>query len=155
MMLARRLVRSTFFTTPRIVTAPLTRTLHDSLPAPPEPQPTQRTPDVTTFLTQIGRNMVQHAPKFTSWTMFFGSTSKQLRNLGVEPARDRRYILHWRERYRVLNGQIELKEHKRGVKVDGGERRRASVRAKKRQDENRERRKTAEKNRAEEQAKFL
>ncbi|CAZ86200.1 unnamed protein product [Tuber melanosporum] len=132
-----------------------TRRLHESLPRPPIPPVTKRTPDVTTFLKQIGRNTIQHAPKFETWEQFFSLTSKQLRNLGVEPPRDRRYILHWRERYRVLNGDVVLKEHKRGVKVDGGERRRASVLAKRRAEERKEQRKGARDGADSEKGKYL
>ncbi|PUU73837.1 IGR protein motif-domain-containing protein [Tuber borchii] len=132
-----------------------TRHLHDSLPPPSIPPPTTRTPDVTKFLEQIGRNTIQHAPKFETWEQFFSLTSKQLRDLGVEPPRDRRYILHWRERYRVLDGDVVLKEHKRGVKVDGGERRRASVLAKRRAEERKEQRKSAREGVESEKGKYL
>ncbi|CUS12945.1 unnamed protein product [Tuber aestivum] len=132
-----------------------TRCLHDSLPPPPVPATTSRTPDVPAFLRQIGRNTIQHAPKFETWEQFFSLTSGQLRNLGVEPPRDRRYILHWRERYRVLNGDVVLKEHKRGVKVDGGERRRASVLAKRRADARKEQRKSAQEGKESEKGNYL
>ena len=132
-----------------------TRYLHHSLPSPATPPTTERTPDVPTFLTQIGRNAIQHAPKFPSWDVFFATTSKQMRTLGVEPPRDRRYILHWREKFRALGGKLELKEHRRGVKVDGGERRRAAVRAKRRQEEGKERRKARDAGRETERAKYL
>jgi len=61
-----------------------------------------------------------------------------LRELEIEPARDRRYILAWRQRFR--NGEL-LREYKRGVKVDGGERRYKMVQAKRRAEENRAARK--------------
>jgi len=110
---------------------------------------------VTKFLQQIGRNAIQHAPKFETWEQFFSLTSGQLRDLGVEPPRDRRYILHWRERYRLLDGDLVLKEHKRGVKVDGGERRRASVLAKRRAEERKEQRKSAREGVEAEKGKYL
>ncbi|RPA95721.1 hypothetical protein L873DRAFT_1829734 [Choiromyces venosus 120613-1] len=152
-MFAARRLPSTLLSIPRPFV--FTRCLHDSLPPPPVPVKNERTPDVAAFLTQIGRNTVQHAPKFETWEQFFSLTSKQLRDLGVEPPRDRRYILHWRERYRVLNGNVLLKEHKRGVKVDGGERRRASVLAKRRAEERKEQRKSAQEGVESEKGKYL
>jgi hypothetical protein len=98
---------------------------HASLPAP-----TAAVPDVATFLTRIGRNCAAHAAKFGAWGTLFDASSAQLKVLGVEPARTRRYILRWRESYRRADGNLALAEHKRGVKKDGGERRRKEVRAK-------------------------
>lgn len=78
-------------------------------------------PDVETFLTLIGRGLRQHAPKFPSWEALFSLTSDQLRELGVEPPRTRRYLLKWRQRFRegkfgvggdiqhVDNGTAQLK----------------------------------------------
>ncbi|MCJ1395878.1 hypothetical protein MMC18_008764 [Xylographa bjoerkii] len=77
-----------------------TRALHSSLPLPPIPQPTPFVPDSTTFLTLIGRQLSKHAPKITTWNSLFSLTSTQLRELGVEPARSRRYLLWWRDKFR-------------------------------------------------------
>ncbi|MCJ1288950.1 hypothetical protein MMC34_000481 [Xylographa carneopallida] len=77
-----------------------TRALHSSLPFPPIPQPTPFVPDPTTFLTLIGRQLSKHAPKITTWNSLFSLTSTQLRELGVEPARSRRYLLWWRDQFR-------------------------------------------------------
>lgn len=60
-----------------------------------------------------------------------------MKELGIEPARTRKYIIRWRETYRKADGQVKLVEQKRGVKVDGGERRKAKVRAKRYQAERR------------------
>ncbi|KAB2570307.1 hypothetical protein BFW01_g97 [Lasiodiplodia theobromae] len=79
------------------------RQLHNRIPQRPIPQPTPFVPDVTTFLTVIGRKLSQHAAKIPSWEALFSLTSDQLRDLGVEPARSRRYLLHWREKFR--NGE--------------------------------------------------
>jgi hypothetical protein len=57
-------------------------------------------PDVQTFLTLIGRNSSQHAGKFPSWEALFSFSSPELRKLGLEPARARRYLLRWREKFR-------------------------------------------------------
>lgn len=64
------------------------------------PSPTPFVPDAQTFLSLIGRNLSQHAAKIPSWEALFSLTSKQLRELGVEPARSRRYLLRWREKFR-------------------------------------------------------
>jgi hypothetical protein len=81
------------------------------------PAPTPFVPDVPTFLTLIGRNLKQHASKIPSWEALFSLTSTQLRDLGIEPPRNRRYLLRWREKFR--NGEYgvggDLKEVKDGV----------------------------------------
>lgn len=76
------------------------RFLHARMPQRRIPSPTPFVPDAKTFLTLIGRNLSQHAAKIPSWEALFSLTSKQLRELGVEPARSRRYLLHWREKFR-------------------------------------------------------
>jgi len=68
-----------------------------------------------------------------------------LKEAGVEPARLRRYIISQRERYRVSGGRVEVKEVKRGVKKDGGERRRKMIRAVRGTEEYREKRRQEEK----------
>ncbi|RKF53328.1 hypothetical protein GcM3_219007 [Golovinomyces cichoracearum] len=67
------------------------------------PRPNKFCPDVNTFLSLIGRNMSEHASKFPSWASLFKLESLELKRLGVEPARTRRYLLQWRERYRQGN----------------------------------------------------
>jgi hypothetical protein len=91
------------------------------LPLIPEPIPF--VPDVETFLKVIGRDLKQHASKFPTWDALFTLSSDQLRELGVEPPRTRRYLLRWRQRFRegkfgiggdlqhVENGVAELKIH--------------------------------------------
>jgi hypothetical protein len=75
--------------------------------APPRiPLPTPFVPDPQTFLTLIGRNLSQHASKIPTWEALFSLTSMQLRELGVEPPRSRRYLLRWREKFR--NGQFGI-----------------------------------------------
>ena len=64
------------------------------------PPPTPFVPDPQTFLTLIGRQLSQHSAKIPTWDTLFSLSSKQLRGLGVEPARSRRYLLWWREKYR-------------------------------------------------------
>lgn len=77
-----------------------TRFLHHRMKVPKAPRPTPFVPDVKTFLTLIGRNLSQHASKIPSWNALFSLTSTQLRELGVEPPRARRYLLAWREKFR-------------------------------------------------------
>jgi len=88
---------------------------------PPIPQPTPFVPDPATFLNLIGRNLSQHSAKIPTWQSLFSLTSTQLRELGVEPARTRRYLLWWRDRFRkgvfgvggdlknVRDGEAELR----------------------------------------------
>ncbi|KAK4250667.1 IGR protein motif-domain-containing protein [Corynascus similis CBS 632.67] len=85
------------------------------------PAPIPLVPDVETFLTVIGRGLKQHASKFPTWDALFTLTSDQLRELGIEPPRTRRYLLRWRQRFRegkfgiggdlkyVENGTAELR----------------------------------------------
>lgn len=57
-------------------------------------------PDVRTFLSLIGRKLSQHADKISSWDDLFLLKRQQLKDLGVEPARNRRYLLQWLEKFR-------------------------------------------------------
>ena len=82
------------------VTSAQTRYLHHRIRIPRAPSPTSFVPDVQTFLTLIGRNLGQHASKIPSWNALFSLTSAQLRQLGIEPPRTRRYLLAWREKFR-------------------------------------------------------
>lgn len=78
-----------------------TRRLHARIPAPPVPSPTPFVPDVETFLTLIGRKLSSHASKIPDWNALFTLTSPQLKNLGIEPPRARRYLLRWRDKFRA------------------------------------------------------
>ncbi|KAL9098907.1 MAG: hypothetical protein Q9163_005517 [Psora crenata] len=100
---------------------PAHRALHARASPPPIPAPTPFVPDASTFLSLIGRGLSQHAAKISTWESLFSLTSTQLRDLGVEPARSRRYLLWWRERFRkgvfgvggdlkhVHNGEAEVR----------------------------------------------
>lgn len=68
------------------------------------PQPRPFVPDVQTFLTLIGRGLSAQASKFQSWNSLFTLTSEELKEMGIEPARDRRYLLRWIENFR--NGKL-------------------------------------------------
>ncbi|KAL4933601.1 mitochondrial 37S ribosomal protein mS41 [Aspergillus undulatus] len=77
------------------------RTIHrKSAPLSSVPAPTPFVPDVQTFLTLIGREMSKHSSKFPSWEKLFTFTSSELRDAGIEPARQRRYLLRKREKFR-------------------------------------------------------
>jgi hypothetical protein len=77
-----------------------TRAASTSSNLPEIPEPTPFCPDVPTFLTLIGRGLKAHASKFPTWEALFSLTSDQLRELGVEPPRSRRYLIQWRQRFR-------------------------------------------------------
>ncbi|PLB36706.1 mitochondrial 37S ribosomal protein mS41 [Aspergillus candidus] len=64
------------------------------------PPPTPFVPNVETFLSLIGRGMSKHASKLPSWDKLFTLSSAELRDLGIEPARQRRYLLRKREKFR-------------------------------------------------------
>ncbi|KAF2033844.1 hypothetical protein EK21DRAFT_57866 [Setomelanomma holmii] len=83
-----------------------TRNLQHSIPMRPVPKPIPFIPDHTAFLSAIGRGLSAHATKIPSWEALFTLTSPQLKELGVEPARSRRYLLHWREKFR--NGEYGI-----------------------------------------------
>lgn len=76
------------------------RCLHQRKALPVVPKPTPFVPDVQTFLSLIGREMSKHASKFTSWDSLFSLSSTELRELGIEPARQRRYLLRQREKFK-------------------------------------------------------
>lgn len=83
---------------------PLQQTRHahqQASKAPIIPSPTPFVPDVKTFLTLIGRGLSSHTAKFPTWEALFSLTSPQLRELGIEPPRTRRYLIHWREKFRL------------------------------------------------------
>ncbi|KAL1624968.1 telomere length regulation protein [Diplodia seriata] len=105
------------------------RQLHNRIPQRPVPQPTPFVPDVNTFLTVIGRKLSQHAAKIPTWEALFSLSSEQLRELGVEPARSRRYLLHWREKFR--NGEYGVAGDAKHVKDGVAEVRIAEVPSKK------------------------
>jgi hypothetical protein len=57
-------------------------------------------PDVKTFLTLIGRNLSKHADKIKTWRSLFNLRSEDLKKLGIEPPRTRRYLLRRLEQFR-------------------------------------------------------
>ncbi|KAK4453766.1 IGR protein motif-domain-containing protein [Podospora aff. communis PSN243] len=69
-------------------------------PPPRVPPTTPFVPDVETFLTLIGRDLKQHASKFPTWEALFTMSTSQMKELGVEPARRRRYLFRWLHHFR-------------------------------------------------------
>ncbi|KAI7488329.1 hypothetical protein KC351_g2052 [Hortaea werneckii] len=102
----------------RIFTCLQCRSLH-RLHAPTQriPKPTPFVPDVQTFLTLIGRKLSAHSAKIPSWEALFSLSGQQLREAGVEPARARRYLMWWRERFRngITGVGGDLKKVKDGI----------------------------------------
>lgn len=76
------------------------RWLHRTRPAHEVPETKPFVPDVSTFLTLIGRGLSRYANKFPTWEALWSSTGPQLKELGIEPPRNRRYLLTWMQRYR-------------------------------------------------------
>lgn len=85
---------------PFLISKQCIRCLHKNTAPPKVPAPTPFVPDVETFLRLIGRDMHKHASKLTSWEQLFTLSSTELRELGIEPARQRRYLLRKREKFR-------------------------------------------------------
>ena len=94
------------FLLPFAQTAIQTRQLHRRMPIPKIPPQTPFVPDLQTFLTLIGRNLSQYSSKIPTWEALFSLTSPQLKELGIEPPRSRRYLLRWREKFR--NGEYGI-----------------------------------------------
>lgn len=75
--------------------------------------------------------MKQHVAKIPDWTSLFTLNSAQMRKLGIEPPRSRRYLIWWRERFRkglfgiggdltnVSEGSAEIRSVEKPVR--GGE----------------------------------
>jgi hypothetical protein len=100
MIVRPSLLRSTLPALLSQTTLTSTRCLHNRIATSPIPSPTPFVPDAPTFLTLIGRDLSKHASKIPSWEALFSLTSSQLRELGIEPPRARRYLLRWREKFR-------------------------------------------------------
>jgi len=109
------------------------RCLHSKTRTSFVPLPTPFVPDVQTFLTLIGRDMSKFASKFSSWDNLFTLPSAELRELGIEPARQRRYLLRQREKFRrgvygpggdlihVADGVAQLRVAEVPMKTAGGD----------------------------------
>lgn len=92
--------------------------------------------DLETFLKLIGRNCIEHAELFENdLNTFLNTPSKKMKNLGID-TRTRRYLLRWQHKF--VNDLEPLREHKRGKKKNGGERKAKLVLAKRRAVERKE-----------------
>ncbi|KAF3989953.1 hypothetical protein FT663_02068 [Candidozyma haemuli var. vulneris] len=84
--------------------------------------------DLETFLKLIGRNTIEHLDTFEGdLQKFLETSSKQMKNLGIDTSQ-RRYLLRWKNKF--VNDLEPLREHKRGRKKNGGERKAKLVKAK-------------------------
>lgn len=105
-MILRRPLLSELSSAASATSKTYTRALHYQIPLRPVPKPIPFIPDHATFLSAIGRGLSAHSAKIPSWEALFTLTSPQLKDLGVEPARARKYLLDWREKYR--NGEFGI-----------------------------------------------
>jgi hypothetical protein len=103
MILRRPLLNATAAASPSKVCV---RNLQHSIPLRPVPKPIPFIPDHTAFLTAIGRGLSAHAAKIPSWDALFTLSSHQLKELDINPPRARKYLLHWREKFR--NGEYGI-----------------------------------------------
>lgn len=110
-MLSRRLLSTS---------SPLLRTsatLHRVVPGP-----TSQIPDVTSFLTKIGRKCEEVADVYENkWENLFSWDSRILKEKGVS-VQQRKYILHQVEKLRKGEDIVEIKKGKKSF--FGGERKR-------------------------------
>lgn len=84
--------------------------------------------DLETFFKLIGRKTVDHLDSFEGdLDKFLGASSKEMKNMGIDVS-TRRYMLRWKHKF--VNDLEPLREHKRGKKRNGGERKAKTVLAK-------------------------
>lgn len=84
--------------------------------------------DLETFFKLIGRKTVDHVDSFEgNLEKFLSTSSKQMKNMGIDVS-TRRYMLRWKHKF--VNDLEPLREHKRGKKKNGGERKAKTVLAK-------------------------
>lgn len=84
--------------------------------------------DLDTFFKLIGRKTSDHLNSFEGdLDKFLNTSSKQMKNMGIDVS-TRRYMLRWKHKF--VNDLEPLREHKRGKKKNGGERKAKTVLAK-------------------------
>lgn len=84
--------------------------------------------DLETFFKLIGRGCIEHLDTFENdLNKFLGTSSKEMKNMGID-ATTRRYMLRWIHKFQ--NDLEPLREHKKGKKKNGGERKAKTVIAK-------------------------
>ncbi|OBA21656.1 hypothetical protein METBIDRAFT_22050, partial [Metschnikowia bicuspidata var. bicuspidata NRRL YB-4993] len=85
--------------------------------------------DLETFFKLIGRDTIEHLDAFDGkLNKFLRTTSKLMKTKGIDVS-TRRYMLRWRHKF--INNLEPLREHKKGKKKNGGERKAKAVKAKK------------------------
>lgn len=85
--------------------------------------------DLETFFNLIGRKTIEHLDLFEgNLDKFLATSSKDMKTMGIDVS-TRRYMLRWKHKF--VNDLEPLREHKRGVKKNGGERNAKTVLAKK------------------------
>lgn len=84
--------------------------------------------DLETFFSLIGRNTVEHLDLFEgNLQKFLDTSSREMKTMGIDVS-TRRYMLRWKHKF--VNDLENLREHKKGVKRNGGERKAKTVLAK-------------------------
>lgn len=86
--------------------------------------------DLKTFFELIGRDTIEHLDAFEGdLQKFLDTSSKQMKAMGIDVS-TRRYMLRWKHKF--VNDLEPLREHERGRKRNGGERKEKQVLAKRR-----------------------
>lgn len=86
--------------------------------------------DLETFFSLIGRNTIEHLDLFEGdLQKFLDTSSRQMKSMGIDVS-TRRYMLRWKNKF--VNDLEPLREHVRGKKRNGGERKAKEVLAKRR-----------------------
>jgi hypothetical protein len=67
------------------------------------------------FLYKIGKSCEEYKDKFESWEKLFSLKSKEMRGLGI-PAKQRKWILNWTEKYRQGIEPYAIRFKSRSVK---------------------------------------
>lgn len=84
--------------------------------------------DLETFFKLIGRNCNEHLDSFEgNLDKFLATSSKDMKEMGIDVS-TRKYMLRWKHKF--VNDLEPLREHKRGKKKNGGERKARTVIAK-------------------------
>lgn len=84
--------------------------------------------DLKTFLELIGRNTIEHHDAFEGdLNKFLNTNGKQMKHLGID-VQSRKYMLRWINKFK--NDLEPLREHVKGKKRNGGERKAVEILAK-------------------------
>ncbi|WPK25088.1 hypothetical protein PUMCH_002390 [Australozyma saopauloensis] len=81
--------------------------------------------DLKTFFELIGRDTIEHHDSFEGdLQKFLDTSSKEMKAMGIDVS-TRRYMLRWKNKF--INDLEPLREHQRGKKRNGGERKEKQV----------------------------